>query len=169
MPVGRKPLPTAIHKLNGNPSKKKLNDDPVPPSQSGGKESSFVLPPAPEYLGKYGKIEWQRVGPVLIKMNLLSEADLQVFEAYCMNVGLLVEAKIDIEEHGFKIMGQRGWVKNPALTTFAAATTALRALATEFGMTPSARSRIKLPGEEMDSLDKILGGDDDMDDFHEGV
>lgn len=117
------------------------------------------LPAAPEWLGEYGAREWERVGPILIKLRLLSESELLTFGAYCAAVDLMVESKLDIKKNGTTIRGARGEVRNPALASFAQAVTALRALACEFGMTPSSRARMRLPGDEGETLADLMGDD----------
>ncbi len=146
MPVGRKPTPTDVAKLRGNPHQHKLNDNEPKP------EIPDELPIAPAWLGSYGRKEWDRVAPYLWANKLLTIADETALAAYCQNVDQLVEATLDIQENGYTIIGARGPVRNPALATFAQATTALRAMAAEFGMTPSSRSRIKLPNDPATSL-----------------
>lgn len=150
---GPAPLPTAIKELRGNPGKRPLNDREPKPGQL------VAIGDPPEFLGEYGQAEWHRVGPVLIALGLLTEADLMTFVNYCMNVDILMMAQRDIETHGMTIYGARGTVKNPALTSFASASNALRQLAAEFGMTPSSRSRMKLPGDDGQSLDDLLADD----------
>lgn len=157
--MSRTPVPTEIKKIMGNPGKRPLpkpGEEPEP-------DLVMELPEPPDWLGEYGVKEWHRVGPHLVKNRLLTEADLLTFTAYCANVDMLVEATIQIQERGMTIHGARGPVRNPALATFAAATTSLRTLAAEFGMTPSSRARIKLPGDEGESLDDLLGNDGDED------
>lgn len=148
MTTGRKPVPTDLHKLRGNPSKKHLpgpNEEPQP-------EVYSAPPPAPEWLGPYGRKEWDRVSKYLWENKLLTIADETALATYCQNVDILVASTMDIQENGYTIQGQRGPVRNPALASFAQATTALRAMAAEFGMTPSSRSRIKIPDDPGDSL-----------------
>lgn len=159
MGVGRKAKPTEVHKLNGNPGQRKNLDKAVDGTHM------TELPPPPDWLGKYGAKEWYRSGPELMKMRLLTEADLMVFATYCQNVHIMVESAVDIEENGMTIIGARGTTRNPALASFAAATTALRALAAEFGMTPSSRSRFSFPDDDGESLEDLLGtvaGDEDV-------
>ena len=156
------PIPTAIKELRGNPGKRALNDaEPEP-------DKLMKLPEPPSYIGEYGAREWNRVGPILIKLGLLTEADMQVFEAYCLNVQLMVDARNEIEEKGMLVTGARGKVRNPAIAAFSAASTAVRGFAAEFGLTPSARSRIKLPTSDDNPLAGLMG-DDGPDDFTRGV
>jgi P27 family predicted phage terminase small subunit len=139
----------------GNPGKRKLpklGEEPSP-------ELVETLPPAPEWLGEFGTKEWERVGPVLVAQRLLTDADLLIFGAYCANVDLMIESMLDIQKNGTTIRGQRGDVRNPALASFAQAVTALRGLACEFGMTPSSRARMRLPGDDGENLSDLMADD----------
>lgn len=150
-----KPIPTEIKRLMGNPGKRALpkkGEEPEP-------EIVDSLPEAPDWLGEYGAIEWERVGPVLVELRLLTAGDLLTFAAYCANVDLMIESMLDIKKNGTTIRGARGDVRNPALASFAQAVTALRALACEFGMTPSSRARMKLPGDDGESLADLMADD----------
>lgn len=156
------PIPTAMKELRGNPGKRALNDaEPQP-------DKLFELPPCPDHIGAWGKREWDRVGPKLIKLGLLADTDLQTFEAYCLNVQLMIEAREEIAKHGMLVMGARGKVRNPAIAAFSAASTAVRGFAAEFGLTPSSRSRIKMPESDVNPLEGLMSVDDD-DDFGRGV
>ena len=155
MTVGRKPVPTTEKRLRGNPGGRPL---PKP-----GEEPEPLileeLPDPPDWLGKEGIREWYRVGQTLIDNRLLTEADITTFAVYCQNVDVLITSAQEIEDEGMTIMGARGPVRNPALATFAAATTSVRNMAAEFGMTPSSRARIKLPSNDGPGLDELLGDD----------
>ncbi len=150
-----KPIPTEVKKIMGNPGKRRLpkpGEEPEPAHVT-------ALPDPPDWLGEYGKREWLRCGPSLMDMRLLTETDLIAFSAYCANVDLMIDSKIEIEKNGPTILGARGYVRNPALASFGQAVTALRALATEFGMTPSSRARMRLPGDDGESLSDLMGND----------
>jgi P27 family predicted phage terminase small subunit len=150
---GPKSIPTALKRLNGNPGKRPL---PKPGTEPEPKLLTEI-PDPPPWLGEYGTAEWHRVAAVLVEQRLLSVADMLTFTAYCANVDLLVRSNIDIEKNGLTVRGARGEVRNPALAAFAQATTSLRALASEFGMTPSSRSRMQLPDDEGESLAGLMG------------
>jgi P27 family predicted phage terminase small subunit len=147
-----KPVPTEIKRLRGNPGKRRLPKEGEEPHP----DLVAELPEPPEWLGVFGVAEWERVGPVLVGQRLLTDADLMAFAAYCANVDLMIESMQDIEKNGHTIAGARGEVRNPALASFAQAVTALRALATEFGMTPSSRGRMKLTDDEGDTLADLI-------------
>lgn len=159
---GRKPLPTAVKVLNGNPGKERL---PAPGEEPEYAAVDVTIIEPPEYLGEYGRAEWLRIGPELAAMGLLTEADMPAFEAYCITYQTMVEARLDIEARGLSVQGSRGLVKNPAVTVLASSVSSIRALAAEFGLTPSSRARIRLPGDadESDEFDQILDGAGDLD------
>lgn len=152
MTAGRKPAATSQKRLNGNPGKRALNKDEP--------EAALYqkLPDPPEWLGEYAVAEWKRAGTILLSMGLLADADLQLFASYCQNVHMMIESSLDIKENGFTIEGARGVVKNPAVSTFQAATNALKSLSSEFGMTPASRTRFKRPDEDEESLEEIMNG-----------
>lgn len=161
MPSGRKPLSIEDKESRGNPGKANLHKDEQPKL-----EVLFELPPAPIYLGTYGMKEWDRTGPLLVKAKMLTESDLPAFQAYCMNIDLLIESRLDIQSNGMQVMGHRGWVRNPAIAAFGQASTAIRGFVSEFGLSPSARSRIRIPKDDQDVLGLMLG-DDSGEDFGE--
>lgn len=153
-----KPIATAEKKLNGNPGKRKINDN-----EPQGKLLE-KMPPAPMYLGEHAVEAWNRNGPVLIEMMLLTEADLELFATFCQAIHLMIVSSQDINTNGMTVMGQRGRTRNPAIATFTAATTTIRSLASEFGMTPSSRTKLKMPGESGETLDDFLNSQSDSPD-----
>jgi P27 family predicted phage terminase small subunit len=164
MTRGPAPLSTEDKIARGNPGKKKLNEDLVNKM-----DLIYKLPPPPDYLGEYGIKEWNRTGPKLVELKMLAETDLPAFESYCMNIDLMIAARLQIKEKGMLINGARGWVRNPAIAAFGQASTAVRGFVSEFGLSPSARSRIKLPSEDVDVMAELMGADDGVEDFNEGV
>ena len=68
---GRKPKPTALKILEGNPGKRPINgSEPVPP-KGGLKCPTWLLPEA--------KKEWKRLASSLEVMGVLTMADLTAF------------------------------------------------------------------------------------------
>lgn len=157
-----KPLSIEDKELRGNPGKRNLHKEAAPKI-----EILFELPPAPYYLGEYGKKEWERTGPKLVAAKMLADSDLPAFEAYCMNIDLMIESRLDIRTNGMQVMGHRGYVRNPAIAAFGQASTAIRGFIGEFGLSPSARSRIRIPKDDQDVLGLMLGDDNADDEFGE--
>ena len=75
--AGRKPKPTALKKLEGNPGKRKLNTkEPVP---------AKGMPDCPKWLLPEAKMEWERLCVKLSEMGVLTEIDMAAFAAYCQS------------------------------------------------------------------------------------
>src|SRR6185437_9377257 len=63
---GRRPKPTNLKKLTGNPGKRRLREDE--PVATGTAE-------CPEHLDAIGRREWERVAPLLQEMGILASID----------------------------------------------------------------------------------------------
>ena len=67
---GRKPKPTALKLLEGNPGKRPINEhEPIPPKGT---------VKCPTWLEPEAKKEWKRLAPSLEAMGVLTQADLTV-------------------------------------------------------------------------------------------
>ena len=73
---GRKPKPTAIKILEGNPGRRPLNKNEPKP-----KEKKKLQ--CPSHLNAEAKKEWRRLSKVLIEMGVLTELDTAAFAGYC--------------------------------------------------------------------------------------
>ena len=72
---GRKPKPTAIKELEGNPGKRPLNEaEPKPEHKA---------PPCPKWLEPEAKKEWRRLSKQLEAIGVLTEVDQAAFASYC--------------------------------------------------------------------------------------
>ena len=155
--AGRKPKPTAIKKLEGNPGKRKLNTkEPIP---------AKGMPECPDWLLPEAKAEWERLCEKLSDMGVLTEIDMAAFAAYCQSFARWKEAQEHIDEEGSTFATDKGYQQQTTWVGIANTNQKLmlQAAASEFGLTPSSRSRIvagnakgKEPEDEMEAL---LGGD----------
>lgn len=148
--AGRKPKPTHLKLVTGNPGKRALPkaEAKVVPS----------LPSPPPHLADEAKVEWGRVSEDLFKIGLLSGVDRAALAAYCQAYARWVQAERAISEMakrdqltgGLMIKTSNGnAIQNPLVGTANKAAADMVRYAAEFGMTPSARSRIHAspPGE----------------------
>jgi P27 family predicted phage terminase small subunit len=117
------------------------------------------MPDCPEYLDDTARGEWQRTGAVLREMGLLSLADRTALAAYCMVYSRWVQAEAAVKKYGAIVKSpEKGFpMKSPYLTVADQAMESMRKFMVEFGLTPSSRSRIKVPdagqaGDEFDSF-----------------
>jgi len=148
---GRKPKPTALKLLDGNPGKRPLNEREPLMLQG--------LPEPPEWLDAEARAEWDRIVPELAEMGLLSRADRPALTAYCTAWSRWVEAEAMVKKLGTIVKSpEKGFpMKSPYLSIADQSLETMRKLMVEFGLTPSSRSRIKVPGNDAaDEFDRFL-------------
>ena len=145
---GRKPKPSNIKLMEGNPGRRPLNDrEPVP---AGG------IPDYPDWLDDRAKAEWFRITRVLLDMRLLTSADSTALAAYCTTYSRWVNAELHVQKFGTVVKTPKTDfpMKSPYLTIADQAMEAMRKFMVEFGLTPSSRSRIRVP-DNADALDEF--------------
>jgi P27 family predicted phage terminase small subunit len=141
---GRKPKPTLFRTLEGNPGKRRINGrEPKPPSG---------VPRCPKHLDDVAKTEWFHTCKVLKDMGLLSLADRAALAAYCTVYSRWVEAEAQVKKYGTIVKSPDKGVpqKSPYLTIADQALETMRKFMVEFGLTPSSRSRIRIPDSQSD-------------------
>lgn len=154
--AGRKPKPTAIKKLEGNPGKRKLNTlEPVPANG---------MPACPDWLMPEAKKEWNRLAELMNQMGVLTEVDMAAFAAYCQSYARWKEAQEHIDSGGSTFETEKGYQQQTPWVGIANTNQKLMLqAASEFGLTPSSRSRIVACGskenETEDEMEALLGGD----------
>jgi phage terminase small subunit len=86
---GRKPLPSNVVRLRGNPGKRRLNDAEPRPAPR--------VPPCPACLGDEGQEGVAAPGQGAGELGLLTGLDRGLLAAYCQAHALWVEAVSSIE------------------------------------------------------------------------
>ena len=136
---GTKPKPTALKKLAGNPGRRALNE----------REPQYDLRSVRVPRGRLnadGKRIWRSIAPRLADVGLLTEVDKPALEMMCLHYQVVLEASRIIEKRGIIALGSQGQpVAHPAVTSLNTSSTAFRRWATEFGLTPSSRTRLQVP------------------------
>jgi P27 family predicted phage terminase small subunit len=132
---GRKPTPSTLRLLHGNPGHRPINpDEPKPPAHD--------LTPPGDLAGE-ALAEWGRMAPRLQKSGLLSELDEKALALYCCSYADWVAASKKVEEFGTVIKGPKGFpMPSPYVRLVEKAWERMRKMLIEFGMTPSARARV---------------------------
>ncbi|HZP94298.1 MAG TPA: phage terminase small subunit P27 family [Burkholderiales bacterium] len=150
MRPGRKPTPIALRELRGNPGRRPLPEDAPRPDAA--------LPPPPEHLSERARAEWERAGRELERAGLMSHLDMAMFAAYCSAWGRLVEAEEMLAREGPVVETPKGFlVQSPYLQIMNKAIEQITRLGVEFGMSPSARVRVKAEKpKEADPLEELL-------------
>lgn len=140
---GRKPKPTHLKLVTGNPGKRKLNANEPKLDAS--------LPMPPTHLSDEAKVEWGRVSEDLCACGILTKVDRAVLAAYCQAYGRWVIAERVLAEMGKRDELTGGLmirtlngnaIQNPIVGSANKAMADMVRYAVELGMTPSARSRV---------------------------
>ncbi len=142
---GRKPKPTYLKLLTGNPGKRPLNErEPQPRPEP-------EIPVAPLELSAEARAEWDRVAGELSRLGTLTLVDRAALAAYSQAYGRWIQAERSIAEMaqrdqltgGLMIKTTNGnAIQNPLVGMANRAMSDMVRYAAEFGMTPSSRSRI---------------------------
>lgn len=139
---GRKPKPTNLHLINGNPSKLKLKDKKEP-------QPDPSIPACPRFLSGPAKWEWKRIVVELSKLGLVTQVDKAALAAYCESWATWKKATEHLNKakvQTYPLYDEQGNVKAlkalPQIKIANDALKQLRAFCTEFGLTPSARTRL---------------------------
>ena len=151
---GRKPTPTAIKELEGNPGKRPLNEQEPKPLKK--------APPCPKWLEPEAKKEWRRLAKQMESIGILTDVDMAAFASYCQAYARWKEAEEFITQHGTIVKTPSGyWQQVPQVSIAQTYNKIMTKIATEFGLTPSSRSRI-IAGdggnESVDEMENLLGG-----------
>jgi len=145
--AGRKPKPTHLKLVTGNPGKRAVKPDAIQPPV----RQRVLAPPA--HLSREAKAEWKRLSPMLTKLGILSDLDRGAFAAYCQAYGrwkMAEDALHDLrqkDESGFAGMlvttKAGNTIQNPLVGIANRAMDMMVKYAAEFGFTPSARTRVQ--------------------------
>ena len=148
---GRKPKPTALKVLEGNPGKRPLNTkEPKPKSNA---------PKCPSWLEAEAKKEWRRMSKQLELMGLLTEVDMAAFAGYCQAYARWKEAEEFISKHGTIVKTPSGyWQQVPQVSIASNYLKIMGKFCEQFGLTPSARSRLVADksDDDFDIMEDIL-------------
>lgn len=158
---GRKPKPTHLKLVTGNPGRRPLNaDEPHP---------QIALPTVPEHLTDEAKVEWGRVANELYELGLLTRIDRAVLAAYCQTYADWCDAERQLAKYGrvikspVKTVTRRkrdgtevtetsgGYpMQSPFLAIRNKALELMGKFAVEFGMSASSRGRVSVSGKKKD-------------------
>jgi P27 family predicted phage terminase small subunit len=147
---GRKPVPTALKLVTGNPGKRPLNRNEPNVAAS--------IPRAPAALSERARKEWYVIAHQLAAANLLTELDKMALAGLVSSYVRWMEAQEGIAKTGLLVQSRTGIpALNPLLKVSRDAQAEYTRLLGEFGLTPSSRSRIHVePKEEDDEFEALM-------------
>lgn len=144
---GPAPQPTVLQMLRGDPGKR---------AKARAKKEMRIasgLPSTPKFLTGKARAEWNRISRLYGELTangqkLLTEADMVALACYCQAYADMLHAIEMIAKHGdvYPIRNEDGTVKylqqSPWVAMKHKAMIAVKTFATEFGFTPSSRTRV---------------------------
>jgi P27 family predicted phage terminase small subunit len=134
---GPPPKPSALKKREGTYRKDRAprNEMVAPPA----------APPRPDWLDAEGKAEWDRVVPQLLELGVLARIDQATLADYCAAHSLAVKATKKYQREGLVLKTPFGPQTHPMVKIAKEARAQALALAREFGLSPSSRTRVGKP------------------------
>lgn len=146
---GPAPEPTALLKLKGSKRVTRAREETEAAGPAG-------IPRKPAWLDRVAKTCWDQLVPLLSEMGVLTLIDVKALERYCRFYSRWRRAEKVIEEEGEtfpirdKKTGEISYVQQrPEVAIANQLAIRLARLEQEFGMTPSARTRIRIePAKE---------------------
>jgi P27 family predicted phage terminase small subunit len=144
--AGRRPKPTKLKLLQGTQRSDRINRrEPDPKSE---------IPSCPKHIQGESRREWKRITKELGALGLLTRVDRAAIAAYCDAYGRWTEAASKLSEKGLLVKAPSGYpILNPYLSIINSALDQMRKFLTEFGMTPSSRTRINVAKKSEDEDD----------------
>jgi len=149
--VGRKPKPTHLKIVTGNPGKRPLNKKEPKP------KGDLVNPPA--WFNETQRAEWKHIIAQAPK-GLLKKLDIGILTVYVSAYCDMIAAQEKINEHGIASKKGSTVLVSQAFHAKSRASLVLMKAASELGFTPSSRSRITVdsPEEETNPFEEMKDG-----------
>ena len=142
---GRKPKPTSVKILSGNPGKRALNHHEPKPIAA--------IPECPTELNPAARTEWDRLVKDLAPLKMLTSLDRAALATYCQAYALWSEAITAVHKFGVMVKSPSGYpMQSPYIAMANKQAEIMMRIASEFGFTPASRSRISVPSDREPTL-----------------
>jgi P27 family predicted phage terminase small subunit len=159
---GRKPKPTRLKLITGNPGKRPIN--PREPKPATG------VPTCPAHLNPSAKAEWKRLARQMHVLGMISELDRAALAAYCQAYGRWAEAERKLKETPMLLKLPSGIIQQSPWLAIANKQLELMAkFMSELGLSPVSRTRVEVkplgpkPWETTGKFAGLLDGRDSDD------
>jgi P27 family predicted phage terminase small subunit len=140
--------------MEGNPGKRPANPaEPQPPPPD---PVTFDDPP-PEVAGvPRAAAEWRRLAPMLREGRQITEADRGALMALCLEWARYLEAVVEVAKQGLIVLSPNNYpMPNPYIAIATKALQGCSRLWPELGLTPSSRTRVRVPGAGGDGFSEF--------------
>ena len=163
---GRRPKPTVLKLVEGNRGKRASNKAEPKPKRE--------IPSCPAHLDDTSKVAWGRMCALLDRMGVLTEADVFALERMCDCYSEILQCQELIKRDGrtyssvtTQVIDENGATNvtiqevksllkaNPAVAMLADADRRFKGYLIEFGLTPSARSKVHATSDDNDKKDPL--------------
>ena len=159
--MGNPKKPAALAILQGNPGKRPINKSEPKPERK--------APLCPPHLDEQAKQIWKDTVAVLQPLGLIAITDVALLALYSQTYSIWLTLTAELKRDGAFIMvpctdktGEplRDFndkvimepIKNPRMSEMRLLAAQLRLMASDFGMTPSARARLSVPEKSDDPM-----------------
>ncbi|MDE3016357.1 MAG: phage terminase small subunit P27 family [Pseudomonadota bacterium] len=151
MTAGRPPLPTHLKIVKGTARPHRLNEDePMPP---------LVVPEPPDHLDERAKAKFTQVAEMLARHGIMTELDANAIARFAVVWCRWVDAEAEIKKRGPVVKTTSdNVIQNPFLAVANKCLLQMAQIESEFGLTPSSRSRIRMemPSDTVDPFEEYL-------------
>ena len=150
--AGRRPKPTHLKIVGGNPGKRALNKrEPAPRRE---------IPSCPAHLSDASKVAWGRLVEMLDRIGVLTECDVLALERLCDCYSDILACRELVARDGrtyttTTAQGDTLIKGNPAVNQLRAADAQFKSYLVEFGLTPAARSKVQVSDDNEKPKDEF--------------
>ena len=149
--AGRKPLPTHLKLVKGTARPHRINkEEPRPP---------IVVPSPPAHLDERARARFTAMAQMLARHGVMTELDAGALARYAIVWGRWLDAEAEVKRRGPVVKTEAGnIIQNPFLAVANKCLLQMAQIESEFGMTPSSRSRIRMaePAAQADPFEEYL-------------
>lgn len=146
MTTGRKPVPTHLKAVKGTLQPCRTNTKEPQPAAD-------AIDPPPG-MSKLALAHWQTVSRHLQAARILTNIDTTALMLYCETYATWRDATDQINKYGSVVAGKDEYpIRSPYLLVAQKSFEQMKSMMTEFGMTPSSRTRIKVVEPEAKTND----------------
>jgi P27 family predicted phage terminase small subunit len=149
--AGRKPLPTHLKLVKGTSRPHRANPEEPRPT--------VTVPDPPDHLEKRARARFTEMAEILARHGLMTELDTSALARYSVVWCRWVDTEAEVKRRGPVVKTEGGnIIQNPFLSIANKCLLQMAQIESEFGLTPSSRSRIRavLPPEANDPFEDYL-------------
>ena len=149
--MGRPPIPTHLKLVKGTARSDRENPNELKPP--------LVVPDPPSHLDEREKAKFSAMAEMLARHGVMTELDSGAIARYAIVWCRWLDAEAEVKKRGQVVKTTSdNVIQNPFLAVANKCMTQMAQIESEFGLTPSARSRIRMemPSDTVDPFEEYL-------------